>query len=227
MPDQAPNLFATLLQKADTIGSDLPEKPTVSMMPAVGVGSLFKKTAASPLGKTLLERANILPNTFDPLGWTDAIGNAATSSMATMFGKPEVPTAPRPDQFFDAEENPGGVRAEMYGKNFRGELEDAALHKETTRLTPEEALQFQAWLKANNIQDSDHPQSFYDYRGYWKDIASKGGDSTKMYEDGLHFTDAYKQHGHPTFSVESKYSSGPGDGGTWDGEKFIPPRNKP
>lgn len=78
------------------------------------------------------------------------------------------------------------------------------------------------WAAMNNIADVDHPESRYDYRGYWRDVARKGGDQTKMYEDGLHFPDTYKQHGHPSFSVESKYSRGAGDGGRWDGETYIP-----
>lgn len=71
----------------------------------------------------------------------------------------------------------------------------------------------------------DHPAAKYDYRGYWRDVAAKGGDQTKTYADGPHFPDTYKQHGHPTFSVESKYSAGQFDGGRWggsDGETYTP-----
>lgn len=93
---------------------------------------------------------------------------------------------------------------------------------ETTRLSAQDESKFQSWVKANSITDVDHPQSRYDYRGYWKDVASKGIDQRKAYEDGLHFPDTYKQHGHPTFSVESKYSTGPTDGGRWEGETFVP-----
>ena len=94
---------------------------------------------------------------------------------------------------------------------------------ETTRLAPAEEIQFRVWARANNITDVDHPDSHYDYRGYWKQIVSQGGEATKTYADGLHFTDEYKQHGHPTFSVESRYSAGPWDGGRWNGEDFVPP----
>lgn len=86
---------------------------------------------------------------------------------------------------------------------------------ETTRLTPAEEAAFQAWARANDIRDVDHAQSRYDYRGYWKQIASKGGEATRVYDDGLHFTDQFKQHGHETFSRESQYSAGPYDGGRW------------
>lgn len=89
---------------------------------------------------------------------------------------------------------------------------------ETTKLSPAEEASFQAWAKTNKITDVDSPQSFYDYRGYWKDVANQGNDQ----RSGSHFPDTYKQHGHPTFSVESKYSKGVGDGGRWEGEKYIP-----
>lgn len=94
---------------------------------------------------------------------------------------------------------------------------------EVTRLTPEEEIAFRLWAMQNGITDVDAPQSKYDYRGYWKDVASKGEDQTKQYGDGPHFPDTFKQHGHPTFSVESKYSGGAWDGGRWVGEDFVPP----
>ena len=93
---------------------------------------------------------------------------------------------------------------------------------ETTRLSPQDEAQFQSWARANGVRDVDDPRSRYDYRGYWKRIASQGGQQTKMYDDGLHFTDQFKQHGHPTFSVESQYSAGPHDGGRWVGEDYVP-----
>ena len=94
---------------------------------------------------------------------------------------------------------------------------------ERTWLTPDEERVFWAWAAANGIGDVDAPESRYDYRGYWKQIASKGGDATKVYDDGVHFTDQFKQHGHPSFSVESQYSEGPWDGGRWIGESYVPP----
>lgn len=86
---------------------------------------------------------------------------------------------------------------------------------ERTKLTPREESAFQLWALQNQIRDLDHPQSLYDYRGYWRDVASRGGNHTQMQPDGLHFTDTYKQHGHPSFSVESQYSRGLQDGGQW------------
>ena len=96
------------------------------------------------------------------------------------------------------------------------------MNDERTRLTPGEEIQFQFWARENGITDVDAPQSRYDYRGYWRDVASQGSDQTKAYDDGPHFPDTNKQHGHPTFSVESKYSEGPWDGGRWVGEDFVP-----
>ena len=93
---------------------------------------------------------------------------------------------------------------------------------EVTQLTLPEEQAFQQWAAAQGIRDVDDPRSFYDYRGYWKNIARHGGDQTQMYPDGLHFSDAYKQHGHPTFSIESQYSEGPWDGGRWVGEDYVP-----
>lgn len=93
---------------------------------------------------------------------------------------------------------------------------------ERTRLSPEEEIQFQFWARQNGITDADSPQSRYDYRGYWRDVASRGADQTKAYSDGPHFPDTYKQHGHPSFSVESQYSTGPWDGGRWVGEDYVP-----
>ena len=98
---------------------------------------------------------------------------------------------------------------------------------ERTSLTPSEELAYQLWLRQNNIRDADQPGSFYDYRGYFKNVAAKGGDATQQLGDGLHFTDVYKQHGHPTFSVESQYSRGPQDGGRWlDDTTWVAPPNR-
>lgn len=75
------------------------------------------------------------------------------------------------------------------------------------------------WALQNKIADVDAPQSRYDYRGYWKE---HGNAPIRFGVD--HFTDTYKQHGHPLFSAESKYSRGLQDGGQWIGEDtLIPP----
>jgi len=94
---------------------------------------------------------------------------------------------------------------------------------EQTPLSPLQEILYKLWVERTGIRDADHPASKYDYRGYWKDLAMKGQSATSQMADGLHFTDRYKQHGHPTFSIESQYSAGPWDGGRWRGEAFIPP----
>ena len=94
----------------------------------------------------------------------------------------------------------------------------AQKQSETTMLSPIEEALFKAWGKANQIEDVDAPESFYDYRGFFK--ATNGA----VHPPGSteHFPDTFKQHGHPTFSIESIYSKGAHDGGMWHGENFIP-----
>ena len=87
---------------------------------------------------------------------------------------------------------------------------------ETTPLTPTQEKSFQAWARANQITDVDHPDSFYDYRGFWK---ATGG--PKMTFGEVHFPDTFKQHGHPTFSQESQYSRGFWDGGMWVDDQYL------
>lgn len=87
---------------------------------------------------------------------------------------------------------------------------------ETTQLGPDEEKQFKAWTKKNNVRDADNPESHYDYRGAFKEGLKPGADA--------HWPDTYKQHGHPTFSIESKYSAGSGDGGSWKDDRFIKQR---
>lgn len=89
---------------------------------------------------------------------------------------------------------------------------------ERTMLPPAVERAFQAWAQSSGITDVDHPDSHYDYRGYF--LEKQG--QPEPPSSGRHFPDTFKQHGHPTFSQESKYSTGPGDGGTWNGEQFVP-----
>lgn len=96
---------------------------------------------------------------------------------------------------------------------------------EVTSLTPEDEQAFNQWVAQNRIKDVDHPDSHYDYRGYWKGVVSKGQNETAInpQDHRLHYPDTYKQHGHPTFSVESQYSRGLQDGGQWLGDSLIAP----
>jgi len=125
-----------------------------------------------------------------------------------------------------------GRMAKLHGFDWGGDWQDlkdlghvqVTPPSETTALTPKEEEQFQAWAVANTIKDLDHPDSHYDYRGYWKDT---NGAVYPPPAGAGHGPDTYKQHGHETFSVESKYSTGPGDGGHWDGDTFIPQAQAP
>lgn len=81
---------------------------------------------------------------------------------------------------------------------------------ERTALDPEEEALFQRWAQQSGITDVDSPASRYDYRGFWRSAAPQ-----PMRFGVDHFPDTFKQHGHPTFSVESQYSRGPADGGRW------------
>lgn len=90
---------------------------------------------------------------------------------------------------------------------------------EQTPLTPAEEAQFRHWTVMNGLTDVDHPDSHYDYRGFWK--STQG--ATHPPGEQQHFPDTFKQHGHPTFSQESQYSAGPWDGGRWNGDHYVPP----
>jgi hypothetical protein len=89
--------------------------------------------------------------------------------------------------------------------------------REVTPIPPAQEAAFRAWLQRNRVTDLDEPDAFYDYRGAFMAGLNRDGPTQ-------HWPDTFKQHGHPTFSVESKYSAGPDDGGHWDGDTFIPPR---
>lgn len=98
-----------------------------------------------------------------------------------------------------------------------GELESLRA-AETTKLDPLEEALFKSWGVANHLPDIDQPDAHYDYRGFYK--ASQGA----VHPPGSveHFPDTFKQHGHPTFSIESMYSRGPWDGGMWMGDTYLP-----
>lgn len=117
-----------------------------------------------------------------------------------------------------SESEPFTYRREDIGKSREQLAREATPSKETTALKPDEEQAFQKWAKRQNITDVDHPESYYDYRGYWKDT----GGNADIVGGRDHFPDTYKQHGHPTFSTESRYSRGSWDGGRWNGETFVP-----
>lgn len=106
--------------------------------------------------------------------------------------------------------------------------------KYETKLNFEEEGKFQSWLTAQkesgNIQQGDY--DFYkknDY-GYNYDFraAFKAGENSSINktDNQPHWSDIGKKPNHPTFSTESKYNGADGNiGGTWEGEKFIPPKS--
>lgn len=89
---------------------------------------------------------------------------------------------------------------------------------EVTPLTPQQERAYRTWVQASGITDADNPDAHYDYRGLF--LARSGQPVPPR--PGRHFPDTFKQHGHPTFSIESKYSRGSSDGGRWEGETYVP-----
>lgn len=92
---------------------------------------------------------------------------------------------------------------------------------ETTHLDPLQEVLFQKWLLDNanvpGVRGWDQPDTHYDIRGFFNDKEALG-----RWSPGDHGPDTYKQHGHPTFSTESKYRQHPNDGGHWGGEQYLP-----
>lgn len=84
------------------------------------------------------------------------------------------------------------------------------------RLTPLQEVMFEQWAAKNAPNDLNNPDSHYDLRGFWQ----QNPDFKR--EEGQHLTDEFKLPGHPTFSRESNYSKGPNDGGTWNGDEYLP-----
>ena len=98
---------------------------------------------------------------------------------------------------------------------------------EETFLSPMQEILFQQWLQKHKdtpgVKGWDQPDAFYDIRGFFADK-----EALADWTPGGHSTDRYKQHGHPTFSTESKYSTGPMDGGTWyPGTEILVPAPMP
>lgn len=93
---------------------------------------------------------------------------------------------------------------------------------ETTPLTADEGQAFRNWTYTNrNAPGIARWQTEpYDMPGFFHDK-----EALSRWKPGDHFPDTYKQHGHDTFSVESKYSTNSNDGGRWVGDMFIPPVN--
>ena len=98
-----------------------------------------------------------------------------------------------------------------------GMREQAGLHKPyskpgpyTTTLDPTEEQAFRAWVATNNIPfNPADPVADYDMRGYWRDVAAKGGAGTALNPNDhqVHYPDTYKTPYHQSFSAESRYAT--------------------
>lgn len=142
----------------------------------------------------------------DPTKTVTLGGKAASDKAAALGALPAAqtdPTLASPNGL-----NPDITRAAI------GAPAPVDLGAETTKLSTEDEQKFQTWAKQRGVRDVDSPMAFYDYRGAYQAGAARGGDQ--------HWTDEFKQHGHPSFSVESNYSKDRGDGGSWVGDKYVP-----
>jgi hypothetical protein len=95
----------------------------------------------------------------------------------------------------------------------------------TTTLSPDEEQQFRQWLSSSGNPSRFDPNAQvtdYDMRGYWKDVASKGGSQTAINptDQRLHWPDTYKTPYDTTFSAESKYAQ-PGAPLKWVGDQLV------
>ena len=85
-------------------------------------------------------------------------------------------------------------------------------------LTGDEEKAFRTWYdrysRSQNLDPNpDAKEHYYDYRTYWKNrTPEQKNDEWKL---GNHLPDTYKMPGHPTFSIESIYSTRKTPGGTW------------
>lgn len=94
--------------------------------------------------------------------------------------------------------------------------------KYNTKLSDSDEAKFQEWAQKNNRLGDLFD---YDMRGFWKSGDAQAANG--------HFPDTYKKPNHPTFSNESQYDGSKlpdgsiAHGGSWDGDKFIPPADTP
>jgi hypothetical protein len=163
------------------------------------------------------------PPTQTPFGPVDA-----------PTGQPAAPVADRPFVRIPGPIAglPGGDTHPMAGPSETGDFHTAPVRsgaKETpishlgkydTKLSPDDEADFKKYKAEYAPNDSGQD---YDLRG-----AFKAG-ITPSPEDG-HWPDTFKKPNHPTFSVESKYATGPDKAraGSWSEDgKFIPPAPPP
>ena len=101
------------------------------------------------------------------------------------------------------------VRAKVFAKYPELKKQDGG------KVTYQEGGNFETWyaniskkLGLNPNPDDSNQQ--YDYRGFYKKFGNV------QMNKGEHFTDEFKLPGHPTFSIESKYSNPKTLGGNWN-----------
>jgi hypothetical protein len=88
-----------------------------------------------------------------------------------------------------------------------------------TPLSPLHELLFRDWVQKNNVPFNLNTQGAtdYDMRGYWQGLQSghpmARPSEIDPYDQRPHYTDYYKNPGHPSFSRESQWG-GPADP-TW------------
>lgn len=142
-----------------------------------------------------------------------AIGAQGLTGLGNL--QPFQPPTPR-----SVADTRAGIEAPASQGMGLGNIGQSLRPNESTTLPPAQEQAFQQWIARNKtapgIANYDDPSSRYDMRGFFADEAARA-----QWKPGDHFPDTYKQHGHPTFSQESRYSSGPSDGGMWNGDNFI------
>ena len=115
------------------------------------------------------------------------------------------------DAGYNDKKNPGlRIRRDYERELFRSGM--------VASLTGDEEKAFRTWYdrysRSQNLDPNpDAKEHYYDYRTYWKNrTEQQKNDEWKL---GNHLPDTYKMPGHPTFSIESIYSTRKTPGGTW------------
>lgn len=97
-----------------------------------------------------------------------------------------------------------------YNANFAKNRTYAKPGDFTTHLPAKDEKTFEAWVAAKHVPfNPANPVTDYDMRGYWRDIASRGGSETGVNQNDhkLHYPDTYKTPYHQSFSAESEYAA--------------------
>lgn len=88
----------------------------------------------------------------------------------------------------------------------------------TTKLSPQQEIQFEDWVSKNGIPWTDTPDADYDMRGFW--LAMRNGDPTAVRSaKNHHFPDRWKTPYDATFSNQSQYALP--NAPHWDGNRLV------